>query len=269
MSKTKLVPGKAAHYYALLAWNGMNANEALNLVNSKSYKELDETTYASGSVDAAKKGIEKHLLQNGELDNDYITGEKEAPSDYFSAQGEKAVLNFANEEELCDAIVKILEEIHDEWVRGNAKKHDRDKDKNDKRLYQHLPTALIGLDEVAKDLMFLAPILDNMGYKVGKMQENEWGAFVPSKAIAEAYQRYVESYKQKHGIESAADLEAHIRDITSSYDALSVSAAPSGKEEFAQSRVAYMQDKGRVRVLTDAVMSKNQQAFDKDQAQPQ
>ena len=266
MSKKNLAPGKEAHYYALLAWNGMNSQQAIDLVNSKTYAELDQTTYASGSVEAAKKGIEKHLLQIGQLDSEYITGDKHAPEGYFYSMGDKVVVNFDSEEELCDAIVKILEEIHDKWVVDNAKKYDRDKEKNDKRLYQHLPTALIGLDEVAKDLMFLAPILEKMGYPVGKMQENEWGAFVPSPAIAEAYQRYVNKYKAAHGITSEVDLENHIKNIASTYDALATNEATN---EYASNRIAYMSEPGKVKVLVDTVKAKNDMAFGKTQNQPQ
>lgn len=263
---TALAPGKEAQYYALLAWNGMKSEEAMKLVNSQSYGELDATTYASGSVDASIRGIEKYLLQRGQLNADYVTGEREAPEGYFTGEGERVVVNFETEEELCDAIIKILEEIHNKWVVDNGKKYNRDMDKNDKRLYQHLPTALIGLDEVAKDLMFLAPILSKMGYEVGKMQETEWGSFVPSKAISEAYQRYVEEYKAKNNISSQQDLSDHIKNITKSYDSLAESAAPKGKENFARERIAYMSDAGRVRVLTDSVVAKNQAAFGKDQS---
>lgn len=262
MPRLNLAPGKTAHYYALLAWNGMNKAEALNKVMEGSYQELDATTYASGSVNAAKEGIEKYLLNGQKLDEKYITGEAEDFSAYFAKTGEVIANKFKNEDEFCDAVVKILEEIHDSWVAGNAKKYNRDADKNDKRLYQHLPTALIGLEEVAKDLMFLAPILEQMGYNVGKMTEAEWGAFVPSKAVEKAYQRYVENYKTKNGIQNEADLENHLNGITETYSALQ-------GEGVAKDRANYMKDSHRVKVLAGQVVAKNNEAFAKDQSQPE
>jgi len=259
MSKLKLAPGKIAHYYALMAWNGKSSIEALETVVFNTYEKLDGMTYASGSVNNAKAGIEKYLLKSGTLDLAYITGEKE-DENYFANAGQVVANNFASEEELCDAIVKILAEIHDGWVAGNAKKYNRDAEKNDKRLFQHLPTALIGLEEVAKDLMFLAPILEQMGYSVGKMTEQEWGAFVTSDAVAKAYDRYVEEYKKENNIYSQEDLENHLKTITETYPALKDVGGVSSE------RVAYIKE--RVKLLAGQVAAKNPNAFSKDQSQP-
>ena len=266
MDKKVTAPGKVAHYYALLAWNGMNSAEAGKMVEENSFEALNGTTWAGDSVDAAKKGIEKHLMGGkAAIDNARITGEVPYDQAYFYSVGDKIVTNFDSEEELCDAIVKVLEEIHDKWVVDNAKKYNRDAEKNDKRLYQHLPTALIGVEEVAKDLMFLAPILESAGYKVGTMTESEWGAFVPSQSIVEAYQRYVEKYKAENGIVNESDLVKHIEKITSTYEALKTGSNP----EMVQKRAEYMADKGRVKLLVAQVQAKNEQSFAKDQSQPQ
>ena len=262
MNKRGMAPGKVAHYYALMAWNGMNAEQAGKMVEENDYATLDKTTYASGSVDSAKAGIEKHLLQGRTvIEPAQITGESPYSQDYFYAVGDKIVTCFDSEEELCDGIIQILEGIHDKWVVDNAKKYNRDQGNNDKRLYQHLPTALIGLDEVAKDLMFLAPILESAGYKVGSMQENEWGAFVPSKEIAEAYDRYVEKYKAKHNIKTEADLEAHLKNIASTYEAL------AGAGGVQADRAKYISE--RTNVLLGQVIAKGGNAFEVNQAQPQ
>ena len=262
MSKKGMAPGKVAHYYALMAWNGMNAEQAGKMVAENDFASLDATTYASGSVNAAKTGIEENLLKGEvQIDPAQITGEVPYSQEYFYAVGDRIVSHFNSEEELCDSIVQILEGIHDKWVVDNAKKYNRDQDKNDKRLYQHLPTALIGLDEVAKDLMFLAPILESAGYKVGEMTESEWGAFVPSKQVAEAYARYVEKYKAKHNIKTEADLEKHLKNIASTYEPLS-----ANNGGVAADRAKYIAE--RTNVLANQVMAKNSQAFTKDQAQP-
>jgi len=276
MDKKTTAPGKLAHYYALMAWNGMNAQDAGKMVSENSYETLNATTYAGDSVNAAKSGIEKHLAGGKVvIDPAQITGDAPYNQSYFYAVGDKIVANFDSEEQLCDSIIKVIEEIHNKWVEDNAKKYNRDQDKNDKRLYQHLPTALIGIDEVAKDLMFLAPILEKTGYKVGTMTESEWGAFVPSQAIVEAYQRYVAKYKADNHIANEEDLAKHIANITSTYDPLKVKKVnnpndpkEAEKNRILQERIDYMSDKNRVNVLVGQVKAKNEQAFGKDQAQP-
>lgn len=267
MNTRKVVPGKVAQYYALMAWNGMESADAEKTVMDNDYSTLNKTTYAGDSVLAAKEGIEKHLLKgSATIDMDKLTAEGLLDREYFYGIGDKIVSNFGSEEELCDSIVKILEEIHDKWVATNAKKHDRDAAKNDKRLFQHLPTALIGIDELSKDLMFLAPILEDAGYNVGQMTEGPWGAFIPSKEIEAAYQRYVAKYKEENGIHNEEDLAKHIENITSTYGALQVGAEVEGH---AQKRIAYMQDKNRVKLLINQVKGNNEQSFTLDQAQPQ
>ncbi len=263
MDLSKLAPGKVAQYYALLAWNGMKAEDAYNMVETNSFEELNNTTYAGDSVEAAKKGIEKYLLNGScQLNNSLITGEKAMGENDFLVESNVLCNSFNSQKEICDAIIKILAEIHDKWVVDNAKKFDRDKDNNDKRLYQHLPTALIGVDEVAKDLMFLAPIMEVLGYPVGKMTESEWGAFIPSRLVVDAYQRYVEAYKEANVIKTEEDLADHIAHITETYDALKVGNAPSGKESFAEQRSAYMAEAHRVEKLVSKVKDLNKESFD-------
>ena len=263
MDLNKLAPGKVAQYYALLAWNGMKAEDALKLVEETSFEDLNATTYAGDSVEAAKRGIEKYLLKgNKEIDRGYITGEKNFSDEEAWQLGVEVLNNFKSEEKMLDAIMHILEEIHDKWVVDNAKKYDRDAANNDKRLYQHLPTALIGVDEVAKDLMFLAPILEKMGLPVGKMTENEWGAFVPSQSIVAGYNIYVNNYLTKNDIQTKEDLVDHIAKLNETYAALKVENAPAGKEEFAKKRIEYMTDPARVEKLTAQAEAKNNECLD-------
>lgn len=255
-SAPTLAPGKIAHGYALMAWNGVAPEEAKEMVKTTDFDKLNDATYASDSVMTAKAGIEKHLLKGEhEIAMDYITTDLADNKDYFYEIGNSIAANFETEEELCDSIINILEDIHDKWVVDNAKKYNRDAEANDKRLFQHLPTALIGLNEVAKDLMFLAPILKQCGYEVGKMTNAPYGEFAPSNQIALAYDRYVANYKQEHNIQTEQDLVNHLSNITNEYSAL----APTS--EIAGERVAYMQDEHKALLLAEQVKSKNDKIF--------
>ncbi len=230
------------------------------MVEEHTFEELNETTYAGDSVTAAKRGIEKYLLKGkDEIDNALITGERKSEIEELELAS-KMVSNVKSEKEICDNIIQILVEIHDKWVVDNEKKYDRD----DERLFQHLPTALIGIEELAKDLMFLAPIMETLCYPVGKMTESERCEFIPNKEIVDAYNRYVEKYKADNSIETEEDLQDHIAHLTETYDSLKVENAPSGKEDFAKQRIAYMSDANRIALLASQVKAKNEKCFDLD-----
>lgn len=226
--KYKVTPDIQAQMYAMVAWNGKTMEEAEAIVddlfekNNKDpkavYDELDKSVYANDSVVASLNGITKHI------------DELKGPKKY-------------------DAIVDIIVNIHNKWVEGNTKKYDRgNPEKSKKQIFQHLPTQLIGIDEVAKDLMFLAPFLKTMGIDAGKMGKEAYGAFVPSPEIKEAYNRSVMKFKQAHKIDTKEDLRAAMPGIIDEYKPL------HNGHELTDARLAYMKDS--LDVLTDAVVAK-------------
>lgn len=232
----KLTAGRKAHLYAMMAWSDISLEDALKVVKETPYADLDGKTWAETSISQALEGLKKHL---GVL-------ESAKPEDDFSNE------KVTDIEETYDKVVEILAEIHDKWVKENAKKYNRGtEEKSDKNLFQHTPTALIGLDEVSKDLMFLAPFMEEMGLDAGEMQLQTYGAFVPSEKIASAYQRYVENYMQKNGIETAEGLEEHVKNcINGGYEPLAVVS------EISEQRIKYMNAK--TDKILDKIMAKNQ-----------
>ena len=231
-------PAQEAHLYALMAWNDQyDSTTAQEIISVTPYYELDKMTYAETSVAAAIEGIEE-AFTNGEIDLN-------VNSDFSSVKVE-------NNNETYDKIVKILEKIHNKWVEENAKKYSR----GDKKLYQHMPTKLIGLDELAKDLMFLAPFLKEMGIDVGEMELKPYGAFVCNDKMSEAYDRYVENYMKNNNIQTADDLEYHVRKIVNgAYKALKPTTP------VAQERLDYMKE--HIGLLVELVKDKNLEAFGK------
>ena len=149
-------------------------------------------------------------------------------------------------EEDCDKIIEIIAEIHDAWVANeeNVAKYDRKG-----KLFQHTPTALIGLDEVAKDLMFLAPFLEEMGFDAGVINAEE-RRFIPSAAVTKAYERYVERYMEKNNIRSKNDLAEHLKACANGeYKPL------AGESEMSARRRGYINLK--LEELVESVTSKN------------
>lgn len=212
--KHKITPEIRAHINALIAWNGKTKEEAeafvdelydkFNNDSTAVYFELDKQSYANSSIMTAMKSIEKY---SEEL--------KKNP---------------------YDTVIKILSEIHDQWVVDNDKKYNRDAGNIDRRLYQHLPLELIGEKEAASDLLFLAPFLEKMGIKVGTMGQY---SYISSPEIVEAYNKAVEKWKNENGIETAEDLKSNMGKIIDSYSPLH----EKGKNNMEKERIAYMHER--------------------------
>lgn len=216
-------PERRAQVYALISWNGKTMDEAIAMVESTSFEELDKEVYSAGSIEKAKAGIEAH--------------KKELCSD-----------------KQFDAVIAICDEIHDHWVASNAKKYDRgNSEKSEKKIYQHLPTALIGMDEVALDLMFLAPFLEEMGIDAGVMSKDAYGAFVPSKEVEAAYKDFVKEYKRENKISTVSDLKKKLPAIIENYQPLQQST------EVGEKRVEYMNV--HIATLTKQVEANNPKEF--------
>ena len=232
MKNYQITPERKAHLYALMAWNDQYTKEqAEEIAYTTEYSQLNGITWAEDSITTGLQGV-VGAIESNEL-----------------------VVPANNTAEEWSVVVKILESIHDKWVRSNAKKYDRGNEvKSNKNLFQHLPTALIGVEELAKDLMFLAPFLQEMGLNAGKMDLVPYGSFKPSKELIEAYGRYVENYKQAHGIVSSEDLLRHIEEcVNGGYSAVGI------VDEVSMKRVDYM--KKHTELLADTVASKNPGAF--------
>ncbi len=229
---SNLSAAKRAHVSALMSWNGMDYNQALELANSSTCEELDQQSYASSSIMAAKWGIEKHILNGKMIKTEYLTGEESAPEGYFENLG-RQISQDMSREQVMTSVMTILKEIHDTWVTNNAKKYNRDAEKQDKRLFQHLPIQMIGIDEVAKDLMFLAPILEELGIDVGKMEQQPWGQFVPTEEVASMYARLSDSSLKHKGI-TRENLSQKLPEIIDSYQPL------QGQSDVAVARKQYM-----------------------------
>lgn len=178
---------KKTHVYALMAWNGKDYDEALNMAETMSCEELNTYTDAFGSIMAAKLGIEKYLLNGQEIKMEYLIGTKAVPKNYFKNLGTQILQNMSRVQ-VMTSIMMILQEIHNVWISSNdVKKDDININKEYYRSFQNLPIQMIGIKEVAKDLMFLAPMLDIMGIEVGEMEQRPWGKFIPTEEISNIY----------------------------------------------------------------------------------
>ena len=192
-----------ANIYAMISWNGKTYDEAKEIVdetlklsnNDRNYalEKLYQTTYAKDSINSALEGIsdKQDILKNGKDENKF------------------------------DAVIDILENIHNKWVEVNAKKIDRGtREKSEKMYFQHLPLELIGIEEVAKDAMFLDPFLQQVGIDIGEMGKSEYDSFKPSDNLKYAYQRKVEKFKNLYEIKTEENIKAKLPKIIEEYSLL-------------------------------------------------
>lgn len=209
-----LSPKNVCHLYALMKWNGMSFYDAYKCILTE--KDLNALTNADESISTAKKAIISRF------------------DDFYSNKRYMAVI------EACA-------DIHNKWVHDNEHKYDRDASNGDKRLYQHLPTALIGLDELAKDMIFLQPYLSEMGIDIGSFNK-ETKEFEPIKEVQVAYERYKQDFEKQYK-DLDKSKEEILQDIINHYPAL------NSKTELAQKRIDYMNE--RADLLASQIEDRN------------
>lgn len=199
---------------------------AVNFVKEYGFDYVENVTWAKDSIETAVAGINKHFL---------VTGDKKSDYSQYKLQGSDADY---------DKVIEILAGIHDKWVATQAKKYSR----GDKKLFQHMSTELIGLNELLFDLAFVAPYLESMGLDAGEISSESWGnGFKADPKIKAAYDRYVE--KKMANITSKEDLEEHIdNQINGGYAPL------QGTDELSIERRKYMNE--RKTLLIEQAQSK-------------
>ena len=128
MKRYQITPERKAHLYAMMAWSDKYTKEqAEEIAFTTEYSELNNITWAEDSITTGLMGL-VGAIESGRL-----------------------VMPANNSPEEWDIVIEILADIHDKWVRSNAKKYDRGNEtKSNKNLFQHLPTALIGVAELSK-----------------------------------------------------------------------------------------------------------------------
>ena len=159
MKRYLITPERKAHLYALMAWsNKYTKEEAEEIAYTTEYSELNKITDAEKSITSGLNGLTQMIAEH------------------------KIVVPAQNTDKEWDMVIKILMKIHNKWVKDHPEKYDRgNTEKSNKKLFQHLPTALIGIDELSLDLMFLAPFLEEIGLNAGEMELVPYGSFKPSK----------------------------------------------------------------------------------------
>lgn len=140
-------------------WNGLTEEEAERKVQEFGTAENARDNVTYGSEIAAIEGIAKVVELSDE--------EKEALTEAIYTQGvvpEKIAEKMREKLEpsnKSESVIRILSDIHDNWVRTNGKKFDG-RMKN----YQFVDLRLLSLKEAQADLLFVKPILEAAGIEI-------------------------------------------------------------------------------------------------------
>ncbi len=165
----KLTPYRVVAKNALMSWNGLSEDEAQKIIETSTFDELESQVYAKNSVVYAVEAIANYFGNSSELIGlmkDAALGDKQDDIYLFCENSYELIGDSLNK--VGFSVIDILANVHDGWVKDNAKKFNREGRENKK--YQHLPIEMIGWKEAKADLLFVEPILDAMGIKVDEQK---------------------------------------------------------------------------------------------------
>lgn len=176
---------------ALMNWNGLSEEEALETIENSTFDEIEGKVWAKGSIDYAIKEISS-LLSFDEEDKEHLTRvvfEKDSRESHFILRKIRAEMELHGYE-TSEMIMDTLFAVHDGWVKDNAKKFMAREKK-----HQHMPSELIGWKEAKADLLFIKPIFEAAGIEVSE------------EALETEYNDRVKEFFLNRGIRNSYDLE--------------------------------------------------------------
>ena len=200
------VPYKEIALYALVKWNGVEEDKALEMIDTLSNEELEGQVWASGSVNHAIDSIALKLGLSEEdkkaFSDACYNGPENAP--IFNKVG--SLIN--NQKDKEKFVLGILSDIHDGWVVDNSSEKTFNKKKDRKQLRQYLPLPLIGFNEVKSDLIFLKPILASCGLDTDSLR------------LEGAYHGQLQDFIQDNGLTSFEKLTLRVAEGKKFYPVL-------------------------------------------------
>lgn len=189
---------------ALMNWNGLSEAEAVKMIESSTFEEIEGQVWAKSSINYAIEGITKSLSLT-DFDVEQLTkaiyGEgANYDSDIFKELKPEMDRIGKNPN---DIIMDTLFTVHDGWVKDNQKKFMAREKK-----HQHMPSELIGWNEVKADLLFVKPIFAAAGIEISE------------EALKAQYDSRVKNFLQSRDIKTTSDLSREISKGAEFYPAL-------------------------------------------------
>lgn len=157
-------------------YTDMPEREKEALLSRADFDELESYIGAKGSIEAAIKGFNNgcraamlpdyFFLSPDSFMQEVIIGDQNSQDWQKHFDKIKYSATFKDPYYLAEASVLALDTIHNEWVKANTEKYFDQKRKNKRFMFMPLP--LIGWTEARKDLLFLMPILNVVGFKLSE-----------------------------------------------------------------------------------------------------
>ncbi len=246
--------GQIANYFALRNFFNYTHKKAYNLVISASYDEINKITKIHSSIEQLVESFKKYFLKNyfsADLIN-VITGNKIVDDDYFNKMSD--YINVSNNYNLFNVYLKIFliaNDVHDNWVRKNAYKYDRDINK----LFQHLPLVLIGENELKKDLIFIAPLFDKLKIPLISKYYNKYYIINEFLMVYESvFYAYLKKYKFNF---YTKNWDMVFAKMIKQYKALKICNSKKDQKKYASKRKEFMNEKSTREILTKLLITNN------------
>ena len=153
----------------------------------------------------------------------------------FDTRGIREEIASLSMDEQAEIVRKALSDIHDQWVRGHVKLFD-DPGRYSKR-YQFMPIELIGFKDVMLDMIFLEPIIEDIGMNITESR------------LHGTYYEWVVKFRYGHKISSRADLINYV--MRSKYSALDEWTLGYLSEHYAAADDVANQIMGRLNIVFD------------------
>lgn len=193
------IPSYIIAINAKMKWEGKDLETALNeIVSLKDGEEVLKSVYATNSVNAAISSISDLVKLDLKEKEELKRAVYDGPENATILKETKAKINNLFQYNIEEFILKISEDVHNDWVKNNSDELTFNKKNNKSQARQYLPLELIGYNEVESDLLFIEPILFSLGIKINKEK------------LKEAYYSKLESYLKENKITNEEELESHI-----------------------------------------------------------
>ena len=207
-SMKRLTPYYIAAAESLINRNGLTGEEAESIVLSKPFDEIESQASVKSSMDYAIDGILKYYSDNME-----VPVSDSNRKDLVSFVYNGIYTRFANTLKIDyyqegrnrqnDMIMDTLFSVHDGWVKDNQKEFMA----SDKK-HKHMPSELIGWEEVKSYLLYVRPI-----FKKASVEVNE-------EVLEQVYNDRVKDFFLNRGIKNVRDLSDSIIQGEEFYPAL-------------------------------------------------
>lgn len=216
--------GIVSMFYHLMSSMGKTREEALALLSTKSYAELERMTHCDEGIIRSGQLVLNRLLPGYEIEG----FEEVARGDKCSVEVGNYYLGDIGAESMqqCDVgghldvnayfktVVKSLSDMHDADVQKNLSKINRD------NAHLCFPFAFMSDDEQNRQAMIIAPLFAKFHVSLGQMDEKPQGKYEPSGNLSHAYKASFKEFANENNLQTWQDARDYLKNADKHYKPL-------------------------------------------------